>query len=933
MKYAVGSLVQSRGREWVVLPESMDDFLVLRPLGGTDDEITGVHLALEEVRSASFQPPDPNSPGDYRSSRLLRDAIRLGFRSSAGPFRSFGRINVEPRPYQLVPLLLALKLDPVRLLIADDVGIGKTVEACLIARELLDRGDVSRLAVLCPPHLADQWQRELSEKFHIDAEVVIPGTASRLERACSVGQSLFDVYPFVIISTDFIKAERRREEFLRSCPELVIVDEAHTCAAAGEGIGQRHQRYSLLSGLAKDKERHIILVTATPHSGKEEAFRSLLGLLDKSFETLPEDLAGKANEHHRRRLAAHLVQRRRADIRHYMQEDTPFPEREDGEETYKLDQEYKVLFEKAISYARETVRGIDGSNHSQRVRWWSALALLRALASSPAAAAATLTTRAQAADTETVPEADDVGRRIVFDQDTDELTSMSDVIPGAQAEEYALSGKDKRLLREMATLADGLKGAKDTKLVKAVDLIRKLLDDGFSPIVFCRFIATAKYLESELRARLGRKTEVIAVTGDLPPAEREERIAQLANVSSKVLVATDCLSEGINLQEQFNAVLHYDLSWNPTRHEQREGRVDRFGQPKPTTRVLTYYGVDNQIDGIVINVLIRKHRQIRQSLGISVPVPVDPNTVAEAIFEGLLLREHSANGVQQLTFLEPELQKELDVQWDAASAKERRSRTVFAQESIKPDEVARELKAMQAAVGSGVDIRQFTLEALRLYKAKIKENGVIEVDLSESKRDFRDALQASEKFSVTFSMPATAGAMYLGRMHPLVEGLASYVATTALDPLLKGEASRCGLIRSNQIQKRTTALVVRLRYHIHTKRGRTENTTLAEECRVLAFSGSPAHAVWLSEDAAEALLQVKPTVNAPLEDQRDFLGRIIEGLSNIQESVNSIAETRAHELLEAHKRVRSAAQQTSVSYRVEAQLPVDILGVYLYMPE
>ncbi len=152
MSFAIGSLVKARGREWVVLPESKDDLLVLRPLGGTDDEVTGILTPLERVEPATFQLPDPAKLGDARSCRLLRDAVRLGFRASAGPFRSFGRIAVEPRPYQLVPLLMALKLDPVRILIADDVGIGKTVEAALIARELLDRGEADRLAVLCPPH-------------------------------------------------------------------------------------------------------------------------------------------------------------------------------------------------------------------------------------------------------------------------------------------------------------------------------------------------------------------------------------------------------------------------------------------------------------------------------------------------------------------------------------------------------------------------------------------------------------------------------------------------------------------------------------------------------------------------------------------------------------------------------------------------------------
>ncbi len=235
---------------------------MVRPLGGTEDEATGLLLPLEKVEPAQFDLPDPAQPGDYRSCRLLRDAVRLGFRSSAGPFRSFARLAVEPRPYQLVPLLLALKLDPVRMLIADDVGIGKTVEACLIARELLDRGEIERLAVLCSPQLAPQWQSELRDKFHIEAEVVLPSTATRLERDCRMNESLFERYPFVVVSTDFIKSDRRRDEFRRACPEFVIVDEAHTCAYGWEGKGGRHQRYDLLKAVAANQREFDVKVEA-----------------------------------------------------------------------------------------------------------------------------------------------------------------------------------------------------------------------------------------------------------------------------------------------------------------------------------------------------------------------------------------------------------------------------------------------------------------------------------------------------------------------------------------------------------------------------------------------------------------------------------------------------------------------------------------------
>src|ERR1043165_7087331 len=116
MTFAPGALVRARGREWVVLPESEDDFLIVRPLGGTIQETAGIHSSLETVGPPSLPPPVRSDLGDFVSCRLLRDAVRFGFRSSAGPFRSFGRIAVQPRPYQIVPLMMALKLDPVRLL-------------------------------------------------------------------------------------------------------------------------------------------------------------------------------------------------------------------------------------------------------------------------------------------------------------------------------------------------------------------------------------------------------------------------------------------------------------------------------------------------------------------------------------------------------------------------------------------------------------------------------------------------------------------------------------------------------------------------------------------------------------------------------------------------------------------------------------------------
>ncbi|MBI5446627.1 MAG: DEAD/DEAH box helicase [Deltaproteobacteria bacterium] len=936
MTYAVGSLVKARGREWVVLPESQDDLVVVRPLGGTDDEVTGILPAVEKVEPAAFGLPDPRDLGDHRSCRLLRDAVRLGFRSSAGPFRSFGRIAVEPRPYQLVPLLLALKLDPIRLLIADDVGIGKTVEACLVAREMLDRGEVERLAVLCPPQLAEQWQGELRDKFHIDAELVLPSTAHRLERHCRVGQSLFEVYPHVIVSLDFIKSDKRLDEFLRACPELVIVDEAHGCAQ-GEGGRSRHQRYRLIRGLSENPDRHMIFVTATPHSGKEDAFRSLLSLLDPSFANLPDDLGGDHNRHHRERLAAHFVQRRRADIRHFMAAETPFPERLHSEQTYKLSPEYTKLFERVIAYAREVVEDPTNHTHRQRVRYWSVLALLRSLASSPAAAASTLRSRAETADTTTAEDADDTGRRRVLDLMDEGTDEGTDVAPGSDLwDEEGDGPKNRRRLTEMAREAEALLGAKDTKLQKAAELVAKLIEDGSRPIVFCRFIPTAEYVAAELRKKLGKGVEVAAVTGTLPPAEREERVLALGQAPKRVLVCTDCLSEGIHLQDKIDPVCHDDLPWNPTRLEQREGRVDRYGQARKEVRAVTYYGIDNGIDGKVLDVLLRKHRAIRNSLGISVPVPVNTEEFVEAVFEGFFMSEKFGPAQAQLRFEQffAPKREELFAKWDAASEREKRSRTLFAQERMNSDlaDVTRELRAAQEAVGLGIDVARFTREALLAHGAHWSGNGMARVDLAECPRGLRDLLNAGDTFVARFEPPIEGRQLLLTRTHPVVEGLASYVMDTALDPLAQSIARRCGVIRTRKVSTRTTLLLVRMRYHILKKGPDGTRTLLAEDCAMLGFTGAPQSANWLDSGAAEELLSAAPDANVPADQAADFVQKVLDGMGHLLPVVAEAGRRRGEELLAAHGRVRKASRHTGVRYEVEANQAPDILGVYVYLP-
>jgi hypothetical protein len=493
----------------------------------------------------------------------------------------------------------------------------------------------------------------------------------------------------------------------------------------------------------------------------------------------------------------------------------------------------------------------------------------------------------------------------------------------------------------MAREAEKLEGKNDAKLLNAVALVKELLEDGYRPILFCRFIPTAEYVARELRRRLPKGVDVIAVTGMLPPADREARVRELAVSPKRVLVCTDCLSEGMNLQNDFDAVLHYDLSWNPTRHEQREGRVDCYGQPRPKVRVLTYYGTDNPIDGMVIDVLIRQHTTIRSSLGVSVPVPVETDAIIEAVFESLLMREQGGTAQPLLPGLESYLQPKRDDlhrQWEDAVNRERRSRTMFAQEPIAGvvQEVARELDEVRAAVGSADAVAAFTVEAFQSHKAVVTRNGqCISVDLAEAPRALRDALELPDNrqtFEAQFELPVADGVLYLDRTHPIVEGLATYLLDTALDSIGDGIARRAGAMRTDAVTRRTTLLLVRFRYDMVTRRDTDELAQLAEESRLLAFEGSPNDAVWLDESAAEALLHAEPNANILHEQAATFVQRVVEGFASLQSHLDEVAHRRADALHEAHRRVRTAARMRGVSYQVKPQLPPDILGIFVYLP-
>jgi SNF2 family DNA or RNA helicase/predicted transcriptional regulator len=826
---------------------------------------------------------------------------------------------------------MALRLDPVRLLIADDVGVGKTIEAAMIAREFLDRGIARRIGVLCAPHLCEQWEEELRTKFDIHTAVVQSSRIGRLERGLPRGDvSLYQHYRHLVASIDFVKSERNRQRFLDNAPDFIIVDEAHT-AARPRGVrdGAQQQRYALVRDLSRNPQRHMILATATPHSGIEESFRSLLGILDAEFD-VPEE-----SDLPRAKLIPHLIQRKRADLKRWLGVDTPFPEREAVERSYRMSADYHKLYQDILAYCREYVSSEGMAEERQRVRYWAALSILRCVLSSPMAARATLENRkpSLAGRRNGVMPNEAFGQQLMDSADEEHATDYVFIAP-LDEPDASLDERELRRLNAFLRRADALAGTEtDAKIREAARAVSELLSEGHRPIIYCRFIQTAYYVAEQIERELRRKhrgLQVRAVTGNEGDSEqRKEIVLTLAKEPVRVLVATDCLSEGINLQDHYDAVVHYDLPWNPNRLEQREGRVDRFGQGKPVVKTVLLYGADNEVDLVVLEVLLRKAKVIRQRLGISVPVPVDSEQVVNALVSSVLLRG-LGQGRQFSLALEDESVSRLHVAWDQMADRENRSRAYFAQQGIEPDEVARELEEMEPVLGGEEDVKRFLANAVQRFNGELRSTrteGVFQL-LPGDLRDRAVARDSRLTFPmlVSFAGVPSPGVTPLGRNHPVVAAASEAVIARALDGNFPG-FTRSGAIFTRAVDRRTAVVILRLRYLVE-----AEGQQFAEEVVPAAFERDGSAVWWLTPSREEALRLLSNTqvaANMPLMERKEHvewaLGMLKDGWAD------GIVEERVAELEASHARLRRVVMGAKVA-KVTPHRPPDVIGCFVLVP-
>ena len=947
-----GKLVKFRGRRCVVQPSSDSEIILLKPLGGLDDEMISVFepvlQSFDKIEDDQFELPTKTDLDSFLTAKLLYDAARLSFRQVSGPFRCMGKLSFRPRSYQLVPLIMALKQPVTRLLIADDVGIGKTIEAILILRELLERGNIKSFAVLCPPHLCEQWQKELADKLDIDAVIIRSSTVVALERKIVGDDTLnvFNYYLYQVVSIDYVKnGSTKMPAFLKDVPDLVIVDEAHTCTKNLDvnKKSQSQQRYELLEKIASSKQQHLVLLTATPHSGKDGEFKSLLGLVNPDFETYNfSDLTASEKQ----KVAARFIQRKRKNIEKWLDEETPFPKRTTEELPYAFSasSDYYKLYQDVLKFARGiSTEGV--TENKARIKYFAALSLLRGVMSSPAAGLEMLQKRKSRLPQQDEVTADELRENPIIEKwDEQSDTEQVEIIDRAE-----LTESERNVLHRLAQKAAELTNLeKDQKVKRCAEQIKLWINKGQSPIVFCRFIATAHYVAKILKAHLPKDLDVRAITSELSDEERREKIDEMAKSPKRVLVATDCLSEGINLQDKFNAILHYDLPWNPNRLEQREGRVDRYGQPgwidkngnhQNTIDVKVLFGQDNPIDVVVLKIIIEKIQRIQNTSGVSIALADDNRSVMDKVLKEVLLNPDKAQNrfAKQIRLdfgASPELDQldaEITNEIEAAREKAEKIRSIFAHESIMPEEVKKDLHEVDEAIGDVPTLEAFVIAAAKLLGATFE---TIEGGYIFKKMNMDDwmaaALGQGNKIHISFQSPTPQGFRYIGRNHRFVEQLCHRIIANSLDKERKGnKAARASVFRTDAVNTQTTLIQFRVRNVI--RELSKQHEMVLEEMFLWGYEKTPDGINALEIDRCKQLLLTSNAFDISNQRQEIIFEKELEHFKQLHPAFIKVVEKRADELVNAHTRFAKYIG----AKRFKAVTPVlspDILGVYVLMP-
>lgn len=743
--------------------------------------------------------------------RLASEAYRIRLAHLFDPYLAVSASQIEALPHQITAVYgEMLPRQPLRFLLADDPGAGKTVMAGLLIKELLIRGDLERCLIVAPGSLVEQWQEEMAEKFSLGFDLL---TRDQIE--ASITGNPFVEKNRLIMRLDMAARSDELKAKLEAAPDwdLIICDEAHRMAASYFGGEVKETQRHKLGKMLGTKTRNFLLMSATPHNGKEADFQLFMGLLDADrFEGRFREGVHKAD--------VSDMMRRLTKEELYRFDGTPlFPERCAYTASYELSVREAELYQSVTTYVREEMNRADRSgDDKRRSNVGFALQILqRRLASSPAAIHRSLERRRKKLQERLSEEA-------VFRSGSSAGLSRAPVLPSYDPDDFeevpgeeAEAAEDEivdrataaatiaELEAELATLkileaqalAVKLSG-QDTKWVQLESILDEPLmldpETGLrrKVLIFTEPKDTLEYLHAKIIARVGDPASVVVIHGGVP---REARRAAIAAFNSdptvRVMIANDAAGEGVNLQRGAHLMVNYDLPWNPNRLEQRFGRIHRIGQ----TEVCHLWNLcaANTREGEVYRRLLEKLEEARAALGGRV------FDVLGELFEGHALRDLLVDAIRYGDRPEKraELFEKVEGVVDVDAIEKLVAERKLTSEGMSPSSVAEIREQMERAQARRLQphfIGAFFREAFTALGGRItaREKGRFEIlrvpsILKERDRLIGRADPVLDRYArITFDKDHIAGqpqAELMAPGHPLLESLVD-VILERFQPLL-----------------------------------------------------------------------------------------------------------------------------------------------------
>lgn len=861
-----GQIIEARSRLWRV-DSIKDNVLEAAPIDGVTAGPQKFYLPLEDIKRGELEPPSPSTVGNLAEQKLLLRGFKLDLIHSTAPILSLQRSRVIPEEYQLVPLIMSMEMPRVRMLVADDVGLGKTIEAGLIVKELIERNRAKRVLVVCPANLREQWQNALEYFFHFDARIISTRHKRAMERELPPGANPWEHYDMLVASIDYVKKDPTIQHVLEQEWDVVLIDEAHNCAKPHQTQESQRvdmQRWEFAQKIS-ERCQHLLLLTATPHNGYSDSYASLLRLLDEAL------VSGPAHDPRikRERAKQYVCQRRREDILDWVQSssdrDTPFPERDQDEISIPMSLPQRRAIEKIEAFTDHLTHVAKGERQKYRrmMATWTIMHFHKRAISSPHALIKSLQNRIRKVEAriEDIETEDTTGitpseaKAVALDEDPGEKLSDEEARERLERETF---GQIDALKQELRLLQDALESAekvtpsRDEKLQRMKSLVyEQLRIKRHKPklIVFTKYQDTLEYLADHLESDDRFKdAEILTLHGSMTDGQRNDTFFEFEDAQKAVLIATDCISEGIDLQYMASQIVHYELPWNPNRLEQRNGRIDRYGQQEKMVYIRTLV-MEDRLDAAILQVLVKKAEQIRRDYGFAPPFFGDDTTVMDLIREAGM--ELSLNTQTSLLEFGEDGPKRGGINPFSNETIDRiRGDSFYGQTRVDLGEVQERLEETRETVGSKEEIEKFVVSGLKRYGVGVEEkDGIYSFNFNNATLGYTPAEDMSR---VTFNPYRAANNPRLTLVdlgHPLVRHLIENIKISTFQ-----EADRYG-----RTAHMTTpaAREVSAVYHLLVRYTvQTDPITILEEILPV---GTPVYREdILSQDELERLLNASP---------------------------------------------------------------------------